>query len=205
MMVCKSITKSDSDLLLNERGFNLIKDYSELIVEAEFPVNSIVLDVATGTGRAAAILSRIVQKVITGDYDFTLKSESEKRITDKFINKVLYVKLNLEKIPFPDNSIENIVCINTIHELQNPLTCLSEIIRIHSTKGKLLLSDFNTKGFNIMDELHKIQYGKVHTRGKISYDEIEDFVTQQYDVKKMINKDLNFGLILSGKKNDQTY
>jgi len=203
MLDYKSIPKSESDLLLNEWGFDLLEDYLALIIAASFPINNFILDVATGTGRAASILSRLGYQILTGDYNYNMKSESEIRITKEYLDNVKYIQLNLENIPFPANTIENIVCINTLHELDNPFLCLNEIIRIHSSRGNLLIADFNPEGFDVLDKLHTVRYGKLHPRGKISSDELESILTINYSEIKDINTKLNRGFIVSGKRNEK--
>ncbi len=201
MVHYQSIPKSESDLLLNKWGYDLMDEYFSLISAAEFPKDNFILDVATGTGRAASILSRMDYRIITGDYNFELKSESEKRITEEYLNKVKYIKLNLERIPFPDYSIENIVCIDTLHELDDPFKSLDEIIRIHSADGRFLIADFNSKGFDLMDKLHTIRYGKLHPRGKISAQELKKILISKYRHIIEINTGLNKGFVANGKKN----
>ncbi|MGK9476368.1 class I SAM-dependent methyltransferase [Melioribacter sp. OK-6-Me] len=201
MIDLNSIPKSENDLLLNEWGFDLIKEYFELIQSADFPSGNIILDVATGTGRALSILTRLGYSIITGDNNHKFKSESEKRISENFRHKVHYIKLNLEKIPFRDNSIDNIVCINTLHELENLQLCLDEIIRVHSSNGKMLIADFNSAGFDAMDRSYRIRYNKLHTRGKITPEETELILLQNYSNVIRINTKLNYGFIVHQKLN----
>ncbi|MFH0735046.1 MAG: class I SAM-dependent methyltransferase [bacterium] len=197
----KFIPKSKSDLLLNEWGFDLTDEYLTSITAANFPADNIIFDIATGTGRAASTLARLGYDVITGDYNFENKSESDKRITEEYSNKVKYLKLDMERIPFPDNLINHIVCINTIHELKNPLLCLSEIFRVHSPNGKLLIADFNSEGFDLMDKLHKTRYNKLHPRGKMSSDELKNILANKYSEINEIDTKLNKVFIVKGKRN----
>jgi len=203
MLDYKSIPKSESDLLLNEWGYDLLEEYFVLINEADFPSNNFIFDVATGTGRAVSILSRMKSNVITGDFSFDLKLESERRISNEHLGKVSFIKLNLEHLPFQNNFVENIVCMNTLHELDNPFLCLNEIIRIHSGKGKLLIGDFNSEGYDVMDKLHTERYGKLHPRGKISSEELRTILTVNYSEIKEINTKLNRVFIASGKGNEK--
>ncbi|MCX6150603.1 MAG: class I SAM-dependent methyltransferase [Ignavibacteriales bacterium] len=196
----RTIPKSESDLLLKSWGYDLIDDYFQMITEAGFPHNNIILDVATGTGRAASVLSRLDFQVLTGDYSLDKKIEAETRITEEYLCEVEFLKLNLENIPFEDNSIENIVCINTLHELENPLLSISEIIRIHSTKGILLVADFNSEGFDVLDKLHTTQFGKLHPRGKISLNELENILKNKYSVIKKVETQLNTAYIVQKKR-----
>ena len=201
-MPYNSIPKIESDLLLYEWGYDLMEEYFQLINTADFPKNDFILDIATGTGRAASILSRLGYNVITGDYNINLKSESEIRITKEYLNQVSYARLNLEKIPFVNNSVNNIVFINTLHELENPTLCLEEILRIHSGKGKLLIADFNSEGFDVLDKSHIIRFNKLHTRGKIIFEEVKTFLSKYYHQITEVNTKLNYGFIANRKVND---
>lgn len=174
-----------------------------MISAADYPPYSLVLDIATGTGRAASTLTRMGYNIITGDYNFDAKIESERRITEAYLNKIKYIQLNLEKIPFPDNSIKNIVCINTLHEIENPFICLKEIIRIHMPTGKLLIGDFNSEGFAVMDKLHMVRNGKLHPRGKISSEEIRNILVEAYSNVEEINTALNCGFVVGNKRNEK--
>ena len=140
--------------------------------------------------------------IISIDDNCRRHNKCEKWITKKYLDIVKYIKLNLERIPFPDNSVENIECINTLHELDNPFLCLNEIVRIHYEKGNLLIADFNAEGFDVLDKLHTIRYGKLHPRGKISSHEVESILNDRYSEVKEINTKLNRGFIVSGKRNE---
>jgi ubiquinone/menaquinone biosynthesis C-methylase UbiE len=199
MEMIDTIPKSDSDLLLESWGYNLVDEYFQLINAVNFNSNATILDVATGTGRASSVLLRLNFQVLTGDYNFNKKNEAEKRITEKYLDKIKFLKLNLEKIPFEDNSIENIVCINTLHELENPLLSLSEIIRIHSPMGKLLVADFNSEGFEVLDKLHATRYGMPHPRGKISSNELKNILIEGYSLIKKVETKLNTAYIVQKK------
>lgn len=201
MLGYEAIPRSESDILLDRWGFDLIDDYFSMITAAEFPGDITVVDFATGTGRAASVLSRLGYRVLTGDYNSNLRSDSITRITEKFLDKVNFVRLNLEKIPLPDNSAPNVVCINTLHELENPFMCIDEMIRVHFPDGRLLIADFNSEGFDVMDRLHLVKHGLLHPRGKISSEEIKKILISKYSCVKEINSKLNTGFIASGMLN----
>jgi ubiquinone/menaquinone biosynthesis C-methylase UbiE len=201
MIDLNSIPKSESDILLNEWGYNLIDEYLQLITSANFPPNSFILDVATGSGRAVSILSRMGFQILTGDYNADMKAESEKRITKEYLNRVKFAQINLEQIQFNTNSVSNIVSINTLHELDNPLQCLDEITRVHSPEGIMLIADFNAAGFDVMDKSHTLRHNKLHPRGKISSDELRNILTDRYTEVQEITTELNIGFVVSGKRN----
>jgi len=194
-----SIPPSQSDKYLNEWGCDLLKEYFEMIEEAGLANDEAVFEFATGSGRMTSLLTRLNFKVITGDLSFEGKSDAEKRITKNYLDKVKYVMLNLENIPFPDNSLKNIICVNTLHHLSNPISCIKELIRAHSPSGKLILADFNSQGYDVMDKLHKVRYHDIHPRGNINWEEIKSLIFKNYSKIEEIKTQLNKGIIAYNK------
>ena len=195
-----SIPPSQSDKYLNEWGYDLLKEYYEMIEAANLTNKEAIFEFATGSGRMTSLLTRFNYKVITGDLSFEGKADAEERITNSFLNQVRFVILNLEKTPFPNNSLENIICVNTLHHLSNPVNCIKELIRIHSPSGKLILADFNSQGFDVMDKLHKVRYGDIHPRGKNVWIELNNLLKGNYQSIREINTKLNSGFIAEWKK-----
>ncbi len=194
-----SIPPSQSDKYLNEWGYDLLKEYLEMIEDANLSNDQAVFEFATGSGRMTSLLTRLNFNVITGDLSFEGKADAEKRITKNYFDKVKYIMLNLENIPFPDNSLKNIVCVNTLHHLSNPVKYIKELIRVHSPSGKLILADFNSKGFNIMEKLHKVRYNNIHSRGNINWEEIKSLLVKMYKQTEKIKTQLNTGIIAYNK------
>lgn len=197
--IIKSLPPSESDKLLNSWTFNLVDECLTMLEEANFDDGE-VFDFATGTGRMTALLTRLNHNVITGDITDEQREEARNRIRPEYLDKVKFKILNLEDIPFDDNSLKNIECVNTIHHLENPIKCIKELIRVHSPEGKMLLADFNSDGFDVMDQVHIQRHGELHTRGNFSWDEINRLVKKSYSKVKEIKTRLNVGLIAEGKK-----
>ncbi len=194
-----SIPPSQSDKYLNEWGYDLLKEYYEMIEAANLTDKEAIFEFATGSGRMTSLLTRLNFKIITGDISFEGKSDAEKRITKNYFDRVKYVMLNLENIPFPDNSLKNIVCVNTLHHLNNPIDCVKELIRTHSSSGKLVLADFNDEGFEVMDKLHKVRYHDIHPRGKINWEEVKSLIFSSYSRTEEIKTQLNIGITAYNK------
>ncbi len=195
-----SIPPSESDILLNKWGYDLLEEYFQMIQYAGLTNEGIVFEFATGSGRMTSLLSRMNLKIITGDLSFENKVEAEKRITHNFLGKVNFMGLDLEHIPFTDNSLKNIICVNTIHHLEDPINCIKELIRVNSVNGKLVLADFNEEGFDVMDKLHKVRYGDIHPRGLNMWDELQNLLYDNYISVRKINTRLNRGFIVEDRK-----
>jgi ubiquinone/menaquinone biosynthesis C-methylase UbiE len=139
-----SIPSSNTDALLRERGFDLLYEYLQIINEARFPPGRII-ELATGTGRTSAIFARQGFEVVTGDIRLAKRSEALRRISPAYESQVSMMVLNMEKLPFRDNSVPAVISLNTIHELEHPEQCLLEMLRIHDPAGVLVVGDFNTQ------------------------------------------------------------
>lgn len=195
----KTIHKSESDRILEELGYSLMDEYVEFINAAGLNNNRIVFDVATGTGRAVSILARSGFRVLSGDSSLELMNEARSRISESFLTRVTFIKLDLEKIPFAESSFGNIVCMNTIHELDNPEICLNQLSRLRSHEGTFILADFNERGFDIMDRVHMVKSGKLHRRGFLSPEQLRNFVYDNYYNITEIKMKLNTGYIIRGR------
>jgi len=199
----KDIPKSKSDLLLNHWGYDLMGEYTGMLREADFDKNIVVLDVATGTGRAVSILSRLAYRVITGDISLEGRADAENRVTNDYRDMVQYIQLNMEAMPFNSDSMEYIVCMNTLHELENPMQCLEELFRIHTPEGKMFIADFNAEGMDVMDKLHDIRYGEKHPKGSCSLYHLELWAKKHYRSVQELYTRLNRGFLVSGKKTEE--
>ena len=86
-------------------------------------------------------------------------------------------------LSFRDRSFDTIFCINVFHHLKNASAVLDEIIRLLKNKGKVVLSDFNAKGLEVINECHNYE-GRKHDSFKHGLEEAKDyFIKKQFEVK----------------------
>jgi ubiquinone/menaquinone biosynthesis C-methylase UbiE len=198
MNVIETIPSSNTDRLLRERRFDLLGEYLQVVNEADL-VPDVIVEMATGTGRTAAILARLGFRVITGDITLEKRSEALQRITPGYCQQVSMIVLNMERLPFRDNSIRNIISLNTVHELDRPHTCITELIRVHQPDGRLIIGDFNDTGFALMQEIHRIAYGRDHSRGHLSAESVQEMLSSSYESVRAIETPLNVSFLCAGK------
>jgi len=89
--------------------------------------------------------------------------------------------------------------MNTLHHLENPEICLSELIRVHSGKKSLIIGDFNETGFSALQKAHKVLYDDDHPKGKINIKKIKEILIKYYLKIKEINTELNHTIIANKK------
>lgn len=195
-----SIPLSASDELLRTWGYDLVAEYLQVIQTASLPPGSNVLELATGTGRMTAALSRLGFHVLTGDLSDATHQQAWRRVTPAFSGSVGMILFDTGALPFRDSSTDIIVCVNTLHELEHPRQCLSELLRVHSAAGTLVLGDFNETGFEVMQNLHRIIYRNDHPRGSLKISDAQQVIKSAYSDVEMVVTPLNITYIASRKK-----
>jgi len=89
-----------------------------------------------------------------------------------------------ERLSFPNQSFDTIFSINVFHHLKNPIAVLDEIIRLLRSSGKVVISDFNEKGLEIINMCHTHE-GRKHDYFKNRLDEAKNyFVNKGFDVNE---------------------
>ena len=151
---------------MSERG---ITDYNYIIRQLgdfEEPI----LDIGTGMGGIAQAISSRRWHIITIDMDLNVLTEVGKQARDLNIYDNLdLVVANAENIPFPNESFKTVICFNLLHHLHDYEPSSTELYRVLSNDGKLLLADFNEQGFRIVDEIFR-EEGRIHTVGPCRMD-----------------------------------
>jgi len=195
-----SISKTESDKLLESWGYNLAAEYFETLSHATLDTHQPILELATGTGRMSVVLTRLGYDVITGDVSTEDRKKAEMRITKEYLHKVKFLTIDMESLLFENGSFSSVISMDTFHHLEHPEVCLKELIRVHSGKNSLVIGDFNETGFAELQKVHRILYGNDHPRGNLSMDKLKPLLETQYHEVKEIHTQLNVTLIASAKK-----
>jgi len=185
--------------LYKELGVDLEKNLESIIEKAE-PFSGKVLDVGTGKGYLAVALAK-------KGYDFRSIDISEEeqnfaRLNINYLglnNKVDFLLEDAEKMPFKEKIFGLIISVNAVHHFKRPFAVIDELIRVLNPEGKMVLADFNDKGLEFVDQIHKID-GRTHNRGQgVSLEEIKEYLLQKGFLVKLITTELEDILICSSK------
>ena len=108
----------------------------------EIKENDNVLDIGCGGGRTLKRMSeRIISGTLTGvDYSevsVNMTTEYNEELVKKGILSVL--NASVEALPFPENSFEKIITVESFYFWPNPLENLKEVRRVLKEKGHFLL------------------------------------------------------------------
>lgn len=192
--------KSTDEYLL-EMGYSLFEEYEKAVRLAAIPTEDWVFDAATGSARMTRVLLEKGYQIISGD----IKREKFDALiySPPFFEsqKIHWIQLDLYQLCFRDQQVDNIICANLFHEVCYPKSVLSELLRIFSGKGKMVLLDFTEQGFLIIDAIQRKRHGKKHgIKAIISCDEIKSFLEDRMFYVQELHLPLNWVYVAEGKK-----
>ncbi|MEK6754581.1 MAG: methyltransferase domain-containing protein, partial [Bacteroidota bacterium] len=105
-----------------------VGEYIQIIQQAQLPLREPVLEPATRSGRMTAVLTLLGFNVSPGDLSHEQDVKTLNRVTPAYSHEFRPLLLDMKKLPIRDHSARTIVCLNTLHELDNPRICMSELI-----------------------------------------------------------------------------
>jgi len=130
-----------------EKGYDIKKE-REFILSVSQPIEGKVLEVGTGKGHFTCALAQ-------EGYSFTsvdICDEEQKIARDNIQRLGLQDKVNFmiadaQELNFPDACFDHCFSVNMMHHLKEPLKIIDELFRVTKPGGKIIISDFNKKGF----------------------------------------------------------
>ncbi len=169
--------------LFREFGYDVIRE-RDFIIEKSQPIEGRILELGTGKGYFTLALAQKGHHLTTVDI-----SDEEQRFARMNIeyagleSQVSFVMGDAEHLQFADESFDIVFAINFIHHLDHPFKVVDELIRVVSRKGKIILSDFNQKGFELIGRIHASE-GRHHSRGQCHLKDVEKYLSDKnYQVK----------------------
>ncbi len=191
-------------LLYKARGLDFIKN-REFILKMAHPLRGSILEIGTGTGRTSIALAKAGYKFVSIDNDKeVLKIAALNLAYANILSSVKLYVMDGESTDFKNRSFENIFCVNLFHHIDKVNKILLEVDKLLCVNGKVILVDFNKRGMEIVNTVHK-EEGYVHKNSNVTKDsvysyfsglgyEIKDYEDKCHWVligKKLLNKNIN--------------
>ena len=174
--------------LYKEKGLDFLKS-REFILEKARPLQGNILEIGSGKGIMALSLAK-------AGYSFTSVDNNEEILLitalnlayeNLFFKAELYV-MDAYVLEFKENSFNNVFIVEALHHMDDIEGIFSEVDRVLSKEGKLVLADFNRKGMEIVDLVHG-QEGRKHESSFIGRDEVESWLDRNgYKIKRYEDK-----------------
>lgn len=177
------ILRTPVDRILGEIGYDLVGELREILGGSELRHELPVLELATGTGRAVAVLTRLGHRVVTGDLTLDGSASARARIGTAYLSAVRFLRLRMERLPFGDGSVTSLVSCTTIHELAQPVPCLEEMVRVLAPGGVLFIADFNEAGFAALDRVHRTLGRSEHSHGALPMQDASALLSRRLRVR----------------------
>ena len=180
----------DKEIIENHKSYigriNLFKNFGydipkerDFILEKSLPLNGSILEVGTGKGHFAIALA---QK----GYHFTcvdVSQEEQKvaRMNVEYLGLQEHIDFTIAdagELSFNDGSFDVIFAVNMIHHLPDPYKVMDEFTRVIRLGGKIIVSDFNRKGLDLVGQIHR-DAGGTHAEGKVVIGEISTYLAKK--------------------------
>lgn len=194
-----SMCNCNIEKMLSKRDALLIREYNAALDLARFDVRDTILDIATGSGRMLLQVLTRGHSVISGDIDPEALNRAKGHLGD-LVDKPTLVVMDAHKLQFADNSFQAVTFANAIHEIDDPRGVLDEIARVLTDDGKLLVVEFNSRGFELMEICHRIQSKGEHRKGEMTSEDIDSYLQLLFGHVETRESDITRAWIASGKR-----
>ncbi len=165
-------------------GYDIEKE-RRLIIEQARPISGRILDAGTGKGYFTLALAQ--EGFHFTSFDLSESEQKYARLNLRYYGLESQVRLdiaNAEGLPYQDGFFDVIFTMNMIHHLASVGKVCAEFIRVLSPNGKIILSDFNAQGFEIMDQIHASE-GRRHEVGPVTLADTKGlFIERGFEVEQ---------------------
>ncbi len=125
-------------------GLLKLKPYQQLIEDVVKQLDphpgQKILNAGCGTGNLEKVLAGKGLKITAIDFSPKMLEVAKKKLLENN-NEIDFKEINLnQKLPFPDNEFDKVVCVNTIYNVENPGKTLNELWRVLKPEGILILA-----------------------------------------------------------------
>lgn len=175
---------SEYDNLNRVISFGIDVSWRKKIVKMVASKNpKLLLDVATGTGDLAILLSQTNAKKIIGlDISAGMLEVGKQKIAQKNLSsKIEMVLGDSEKIPFEDNTFDAITVAFGIRNFENLESGLSEIYRVLKPNGQFIILETSVpekfpfkQGYNFYTKNILPLIGRLFSKDKVAYKYLSD-------------------------------
>jgi len=134
------------------------------ILSHALPLPGRIMEIGTGKGRFLMALLAHVPLVTSVDIDPAEQRCARLNVAyAKPSGRARFTIANAADLPWPDHSFDGVVSVNALHHMKNVRRVIDEILRVTKPGGKIVLADFDSRGFSIIKKIH-CQEQRIHER-----------------------------------------
>lgn len=135
--------------ILDGRDRKSFLDPDDILGKIGIDREMVLADLGCGTGFFSIPASLLVKKVYALDVQQEMLDILESKIQKKRLTNINTLLSEESFIPLPDNSVDVLFMANVFHELEDRNSSLKEGFRILSTRGRLVIIDWNKMKMDI--------------------------------------------------------
>ena len=142
--------------LFKKYGYDM-EEARKKVLQRAGSISEPILDVGTGPGRMAYTLARYGYKVTT--IDISKEAQEVAKIYAaryKVLSKIKFIPMDAQKLRFMNESFSTTISANLLHDVKNPHKVMQEMIRVTKPRGKVIISDLNKKGKDLVNKVYRI-------------------------------------------------
>ncbi len=117
-----------------------------------------ILDVGCGAGRFSINAALLGYKIVGIDVASKAIAEAKNLAKSNNLNNIQFIETSMTKLPFADNTFNNVVCIryslNSVPTFENRRTAIAEMVRVTARGGTIYIETQNM--FYLGDSLSKV-------------------------------------------------
>ena len=160
----------------------------KFVLSKALPLKGRILEIGTGKGRFLVALLKKVPRVTTVDLDLAEQRFARLNVAFEGLSrKARFIHADAAHLPFANNRFDAMVSLNAMHHLDDWKAVLEEALRVLKPTGRLVLADFNAKGFRVFDRIHHVE-GRVHQRLPYRVADIQRFLRKRGWGVRMANR-----------------
>ncbi len=174
--------------LYKHKGLDFFKARSFILQKAK-PLEGNILEIGTGTGHTTLCLAKAGHRFASVDPDKeTLKIAALNVAYEGMLSNVDFYVMDGMSLAFGDNSFNNIIIVCLFHHIDDISRILKETDRVLVPGGKVVISDFDRYGMEIVNTVHE-EEGRKHEDSGVTGKDIRDYLdaleynTKSYDYK----------------------
>jgi SAM-dependent methyltransferase len=152
--------------LYREKGLDFDKSRHELLEQAG-GITPPVLETGSGKGITAIALGRAGHGLVSVDNDIeALRTAALNLAYEGLLDRVDLRFMDACRLGFKDSSFGTVFMVEALHHMDEEDLLFGELHRVLKPGGKIVLSDFNKRGFEVIDRKHREEGRKHSVSGK---------------------------------------
>lgn len=139
-------------------------------------LGSPALDVGTGKGLLAMALASAGLDVVSIDINEEDSELAGFLAAERSLSgRIEFAIRDASSLPYESGKFKAVAMMGVLHHLEKAEGVLSEMARVLSPGGKLIVADFNEEGFGMVAKVHRSE-GREHPRSKCTIDSAASFL-----------------------------